>query len=299
MTRKAILSIFAAGLLLTGCSNDVSDSSTTETSITDTASVGESSIVEYTRVYWTDLPTSMSESFDLSEKNVEIIGYLSSSISNDKSTAYMFNTHVDLTGKDFYSLDESAGIKMVSLDLQNIVNYDNKTEYDDKNLTAVEISDGLQFVKVKGKIIKNESTDVFANKREWYLKVDSIEITEDIGSVVKEYEEFANSNEFEALSNSLNYAGDILYNLANDEDYTLDSDTDTNEYDIVETVKGIAENYPEIYSETEEDLKELERLVLNVEDKNDTVGTSGNDYDTLYDAYTSFVLNINQLGMLA
>ena len=262
-----VLRVLIASLIVltmtTGCnqeSNKVEESTTT---------IGVS---DYTSLKWSELPISMQEEYTSDKTKIELIGYLSSSISYDKSTAYLYNTHVDLSFKEFSGLDTASGVKMVSLSLK-----DNSI-------------DGLQFVKVYGSVIKSKDTDVFGNSRSWRIVVDSIESVSVDSLTVAEYEKFAESDEYEALSNAVNYAGSVLYNSS--------KDGLTNDYEIVSAINGIAKNYPKVYEESEEFLNGMSKIVQKVESDEYTIGDSTEDYNNLVDYYSKFVEVLNKIGLL-
>lgn len=265
--RKICITFLMLGTLLctslTGCADTSTPTVTTNTEI---------GVSDYTEIKWASLPNSMQDECTIDGNKIVLIGYLSSCLSNDGSSCYLYNTHVDLTFKEFSTLDPSSGVKMTSLSLKN------------KDI------DGLQFVKVYGSIIKSKDTDVFGNKRNWHILVDKIEPIDSDSLNVSEYERFAESDEYEALSNAVNYAGSVLYNSS--------KDGLTNDYEIAKAINGIEENYPEVYKESMDSLNGMLKIVEKVEKDDYSLGDSTEDYNNLVSYYSNFIEVLNQLGLL-
>ncbi len=208
---------------MTGCSANTT---------TDTSSVVEESTTStvnktYESAKFADMPESISESYTGDLKNIQIMGYLSSSVSKDGSTGYLWNTGYGTTP------NESAVGVCVVLDMTD----------------AEKIDDiiGDQFVTVAGTIVQEDYYDVFNNKSAWHLDVDTISICDTLPEKVQQYEDYMESFEWEAFAQTIDFVGNAIYMWQEDENL-VELDLELLECDIEEAQSKTKELYPEIYN---------------------------------------------------
>lgn len=198
---------------------------------TDTSSVAEESTTSamnktYESAKFADMPASISESYTSDLKNIQIMGYLSSSVSKDGSTGYLWNTGYGTTP------NESAVGTCVVLDMTDAEKVDEIV--------------GDQFVVVAGTVIQEDYYDVFNNKSAWHLDVDTISICDTLPEKVQQYEDYMESFEWEAFAQTIDFVGNAIYMWQEDESL-VELDLELLECDIEEAQSKTKELYPEIY----------------------------------------------------
>lgn len=167
----------------------------------------------YTKVSFSELPV---------EGSVELDGYISS-ISNDYTSGYLFNT---CNGDVSYlnSMDYYLALKF---------NPD-----DDSVLQG--------YYTVCGTLQPNSEKDSYGIVNDYVLVVDNlVELTE-LPNNIKEYESFVDSQQAEALLSTLNYVGSVLYNSMQEDESDKLEISDVGCY-FTKLMRDTKEEYPSLY----------------------------------------------------
>lgn len=286
MPRAWRIMYVTVGLFIfTGCSGTIastSDSVNQSNSISESVNDSDNAIDDkiYTEISFNSIPEDILSEYNDDIVDVSIVGYLSDSISNDKSTAYLFNSGYGTTPEDI-----TVG-KCVVLDMSNI--------------TLSDSMHGDEFVTVKGTIIKDNWVNIYNTKSAWYLKVDKIESLITLPNNVREYQEYMESDEFEAFAKLIDFVGTAVYTWYND-DSVVELDLNDIGCNTTELSKCTKEKYPKLYEiicEYEDNLSEYYNDIVGYLDN----GTRPKDiqyyYDGLYNNYSKLTDALVDYGMI-
>lgn len=277
MKRLCLLSCVLC-LLLCGCntSNDSLLSDTANDSLLSVESVEVDEPVtvnmsDYEEILFKDLPDSVDEQISTSGK-VCITGYLTDEISYDKSTGYLSNSgHGSMLTEVVYG-------KCIVLDL-NSVNVD-----------------GGQYVTVFGDLITEDYYDIYNIKSSWYVKVNAIQPVNKIPDGVKQYDDFVESYEFEALANVINFIGNCAYSWHSETDVTVERV----ECDYDSLLQGTMNNYNLVYTTIGEQIRTLGdtyKEVLNYFDNEEVPENAEEFYNSFIECYELLTQNLEIVGL--
>lgn len=270
-------------LLFTGC-NQESTEVDTDTSQPDSSVVTETERIndtvtintdDYTEVFFSDFPDSVIDSCS-KDGAVTITGYLTDEISYDKSCGYLSNT-----GHGSAVTNDQVG-KIIPLDLSAI--------------DATDIGDN--YVKVFGSIVNGKHFDMYNLESGYYVKVDSIVITDDIPESIKEYNEFVDSYQFDALAQVIQMVGNCSYIWK--EDDTTQELPEKVECDFDTLIKDNSTDYPEIYKvikDTLQSMKTSYETAIDCLDNGNKPENPEEFYDSFINDYTSLTENLENIAL--
>ena len=243
---------------------------------------------EYRHLKFKDLPEKWTMLIGLADGlPISITGYIPTNVSTDYSTAYLWNN-------GFFTVpsseeDYGKGV-VVCLDISNISSY--------KPLQGTSKLTGDCFATVYGVVRPTQRTDVFGVTSQWYIQVTTIEEVEKLPKNIEQYNEFLGSFEWEALADTIDYTGAVLYEWYNDEELLLPT-SPMPEYKWLDALDGARDNYPEIYGMIDDYLSDVDE-VYNTIKENIAANARPDNVDELYSqmlsTYSSMVEVLNNLG---
>ena len=262
----------AIALSLVGCSKSGNSTDSSSSKVVKTEKES------YTVLSWEDIPKYLGDSISIKDgKEVEIVGYLTSTISSDKSSGYIWNMEYNSVPTYTTSEDMQAAIdagtvqkdtlnsKCIPISLEGIDNYANYTKVNKDALSEVTLADGAQYVTVKGVMHTSNRVDAHTVKNDWYLDVDSISVlTEDeYPESLTNYTEYMDSSEWKAYQSCINYIGECCYAWASDSSIT-EPDVEESSYKYDEILDAWKKNHPDIYKACEKDIKAIDGCYTTV-----------------------------------
>ena len=195
---------------------------------------------EYKKICFKDLPKSITDNYDGEEEWIEIDGFLADTVSHDGTVGYLWNNIYDTTPSN-----NSIGSAIV-LDLNDV---------DVDSLATIDDTD-KRYVKVKGKIKNSQRIDVYNIKSEWGVYVETISVLDDVPDNVETYDSFVDSQEFEALSKTIDFSNEVLSEWSNDTELVEVSVEDVG-CDVKELTQKTESLYPEIYDAMKTEFNDL------------------------------------------
>lgn len=277
---------------LTACSkvfNNVSDTITNELnddsnekSSKDDLTNQNISDKNYVAISFTDLPESINDDVNLDSvaNDVSLIGYLSDSISSDKSTAYIFNNSYGTVPSEL-----NFG-KVAVLDLSKTVLNDNLS--------------GDNYVEVKGTIINEDFVDIYNTKSSWHICVDSVEPLIELPNNVQEYQDYMESDEFEAFAKMIDFIGNAIYSWYEDET-VVELELEDVGCDTKKLSKSTEEKYPGLYNvikDYEDTLSEYYLDIVDLIENKERPDDIEKYYSGLYENYAGLSDDIIKYSMV-
>ena len=128
-------------------------------------------------------------------------------------------------------------------------------DVDVDSLATIDDTD-KRYVKVKGKIKNSQRIDVYNIKSEWGVYVETISVLDDVPDNVETYDSFVDSQEFEALSKTIDFSNEVLSEWSNDTELVEVSVEDVG-CDVKELTQKTESLYPEIYDAMKTEFNDL------------------------------------------
>lgn len=266
---KRLLNCLILCAMLTGtvgCSNSIT--TTVESSVVDGGLENVIIDKEYQVLSFSMLPDSVTATYGGEYTDVEITGYLSSFMSNDGSTGYLWDNGYGTTP------DVTDYGKCVVLDLSQISSENAVT--------------GDQFVTITGSIVPETHYDMFNFKSEWHLKVDTIIVAKNLPDNVQEYLDFMESDEWEAYAELIDYVVNAVYSWHSDETVII-PELEILECDYSTALAETNTKYPQISSKINKHLESFGEFYTIVKTAmNDEKRPEGVDslYENVVNTYT-------------